>query len=180
MPRAAAARRTSAASAATEPRADASGRMLQKKNLRTQGERPPEPEAGATKAVERSGGPVPVGVRQTNLARERGGLRSEILGRRLDVERERHREVLNRRQRFEQDGPLGDDAEAIDDREPVRAVGDVGRRRPNIRTSPESGSAAPVMRLISISAAGRSRPRIADRSPGARTNRSTRSGRRPR
>lgn len=54
-------------------------------------------------------------------------LRHHCLGRRFDLERERHRQVLDHGHRLEQHGPLTDDAETIEGGEPVGAVGDLRR-----------------------------------------------------
>ena len=93
-------------------------------------------------------------------------------------QRERHRQVLDDRQRLEQHGALADDAEAIDEsrasRRCRRSRASGGRTD---CTSPVSGSVAPVTRLTNISAAGWSRPRIATCSPAA--TRSSRDPQRP-
>ena len=54
--------------------------------------------------------------------------RPNVCGRRLDLQRERHREILHHGERVEQDGPPAHDAKAIDDGEPVGAVGNRGGR----------------------------------------------------
>ena len=73
--------------------------------------------------------PIPDRLGQPHFARQRLGARAHVVGRRLDLQRERHRQVLDHRQRVEQHGALADDAEPIDGGEPVGAVGD-RRRRP--------------------------------------------------
>ena len=79
---------------------------------------------------------------------------------------------------FEQHGAIADDAEAIERGEPLVTVGEVLRfGAPKTRTSPSSGSEAPVTRLTITSAAAASMPAIATRSPGATASASMRSGR---
>ena len=79
---------------------------------------------------------------------------------RFDVERERQRKVLNRRKAVQQDRRSTMRKRSTTVSQSVLSVMSAVRR-PNTRISPESGSAAPVIRLISVSAAGRSSPTIA-------------------
>ena len=70
-----------------------------------------------------------------------------------------NREILQQRQRLEQHGALGHDAETVDDGQPLGAVGDRGRGLSEHRSpSPRSGSDAPVTRFMNTSAIGWSRP----------------------
>ena len=100
-------------------------------------------------------------------------------GHRIDLQRERHRQVLLERGPFEQDRALADDPEAIQRREPLVAVGDVSvvaaldahRRRDPRRSRPSPDSRALRRRP-------RRAPTIATRSPGAIVSACSRSGRR--
>jgi hypothetical protein len=59
------------------------------------------------------------------LARERGHPLHHRLRDRIDLERERHREVLLQADRFEEDAALADDTEVVEPGEPLVGAGDV-------------------------------------------------------
>jgi hypothetical protein len=68
------------------------------------------------------------GLRKSHSFRELDGALPDVIGRRLDLERVRHGEVLHHGQPIEQHGARADDPETIDDGKPVGAVCDRGRR----------------------------------------------------
>ncbi len=98
---------------------------------------------------------------------------------RIEIEIERHRQILRHRHRFEQHDAIADDAETLDEGEPFVAVGDGACRRPSVATSPLSGSDAPVIRLTKTSAAGRSNPSSMATTPSGTRKCRTLSGRSP-
>ena len=66
---------------------------------------------------------------QTDFARQRRDLRLEIGSDRIDLERERHRDVLLDRELRDEHRAIGEDADAVEHRQPGVAVGDVARRK---------------------------------------------------
>ena len=127
--RASATRRTVSANGRTSVAVERQRRMLEQ-------QRRFGPSASALARWARSrttGGSVadrpiePLG-RQLDFARQRVDLRAQVGRHRIDLERERQRQVLRQRRRFEQHGALGEDPERVEPRQPVVAFGDVGGR----------------------------------------------------
>ena len=96
--------------------------MFQQEHLRLEREGTTEAQTHAHAAVECGDGAAEVCLGEPHFSRQgdRGG--THLRRGRFDVERERQREVLQDGQRVEQHGPLRDDAEAVDDRQPIGAV----------------------------------------------------------
>ena len=106
--------------------------------------------------------------------------RSRIVRRwRLDVEGERHRQILHHTQSVEQGGTIGHDANAVDELEPLLTVANVGGRHAEHADDAGVGNARTSINVIIISAVGASNPRMASCWPAASVNRCRRSGRRP-
>ena len=102
--------------------------MLEQQQRGTKRQRPREPDARMHGGIAVGNRLRPHRRRQADFSGERLRAEPHLLGRRFDVERERHREILRDRQPLEQDGARADDADAIDDGEPLGAVADRRRR----------------------------------------------------
>ena len=100
--------------------------MLEQQDGGIERERAREPDPRARRGVEFADGPRPRSVGDADFGGERRRARADVVGRRLDLQRERHREILNHGEGVEQHGARAHDSEAIDRGEPVGAVGDGG------------------------------------------------------
>jgi hypothetical protein len=102
--------------------------VLEQQNRRVQRERPSDPDAYALDRIQITDAPFPRLRPETCLAGQTGRLFADFSRRRFDLERERHRKILHDGHCIDERRPIADDPEAIERRQPVRAVDNIQRR----------------------------------------------------